>query len=320
MDIANWYEIGLVWTSWLQTNLGFLEGLFRFVTNLNSTEAFLALFPFLYWCVDKRFGLHLSYIFLVTVGVNATGKQLFRAPRPFWMEPDLALAKELSYGFPSGHTQVATTLYFFAALWWRKTWLWVAMVILFVLMAISRIYLGMHFPQDIIGGFLLGVLVLVGYFGGWQRWLEPMLVERSGKEKVAIGLGLMVVMLGLFFAAQVGGYRDDSGPWVSFYEAADLQVTEDMVSMVGVMMGLLVGWYFESRDLRFEVAGSWGKRLGRYVVGMVVTAVIWAGLGAIFPDEPLVLALPLRALRYGLVGVWVAFGGPWLFVKLGWDK
>jgi bacteriorhodopsin len=54
----------------------------------------------------------------------------------------------------------------------------------------------------------------------------------------------------------------------------------------------------------------------RYLLGIVVTFALWAGLDQIFPEDPLYLALFFRIVRYFIVILWISYFAPWLFVKL----
>ena len=82
------------------------------------------------------------------------------------------------------------------------------------------------------------------------------------------------------------------------------------------MLGAGIGLVLERTRIRFLVDGPIWQRAVRYLLGIVVAGVIWAGLGQVFPDDPLWLALPLRLLRYSLLTLWVTYYAPWVFVKL----
>jgi hypothetical protein len=65
------------------------------------------------------------------------------------------------------------------------------------------------------------------------------------------------------------------------------------------------------------VAGPFWQRVLRYVLGIVGVLAIWMGLRVIFPEEPLMLGLALRMVRYGLAMLWAILVWPWLFLKIG---
>ena len=72
-----------------------------------------------------------------------------------WIPAVRAYAEESSFGLPSGHAQNAVVVWGMLALWIRKTWAWIAGVIIILLIGLSRIYLGVHFPTDVLGGWRL---------------------------------------------------------------------------------------------------------------------------------------------------------------------
>lgn len=91
-------------------------------------------------------------------------KQIILRPRPskIWLELTAREWGPMSYGYPSGHAALVTAMAF--TLWpyvkGQYRWLLVALA---VLVALSRIILGVHLPLDIVGGALVGILS--GYAG-----------------------------------------------------------------------------------------------------------------------------------------------------------
>jgi hypothetical protein len=67
------------------------------------------------------------------------------------------------------------------------------------------------------------------------------------------------------------------------------------------------------------VSGSVGKRIGRYLIGLVGVFVLYLGLKLIFPVSPDWLGFGLRYVRYMFIGLWVSALAPLLFEKLHLD-
>ena len=67
------------------------------------------------------------------------------------------------HGFPSGHVIIITVIWIGMALLFRKRWLWILSILLVLLTAISRMYLGMHYLADVVGGLIIGLLLSVGF-------------------------------------------------------------------------------------------------------------------------------------------------------------
>ena len=90
-----------------------------------------------------------------------------------------------------------------------------------------------------------------------------------------------------------------------------------MARAIGGFLGFSIGIVLETSRIRFQADGPIGKRVGRYLLGIIITVIIWQGLGAIFPRDPLALSIPLQIFCYFLVTLWAAYLAPWLFVRVG---
>ena len=152
---------------WLQQfSSPVLDRFFLMVTDIGSHYAYMAIIPFIYWAVDRQVGRRLAGLFLTSM----------------WPRPDATavrvLADEPSPGFPSGHAQGAMTLWGYLAVALRRRWLtWLAVVII-ALVSLSRLYLGVHFPGDVLGGLGIAAVLLVLFALLYQLDLGAMLSVR----------------------------------------------------------------------------------------------------------------------------------------------
>ncbi|MFQ5398750.1 MAG: phosphatase PAP2 family protein [Anaerolineae bacterium] len=311
------FTFGIDATRWLQDIYPQLEGFFQFISQLGREEFYLALLPLIYWCLDKRFGKQLAYVFLTATAFNAMLKHAFRGPRPYWLESSIGLSQEESYGVPSGHTQLATAFYFMVAVWLRRPWVWLLAILMALLMGVSRVYLGMHFVHDVGAGFLIAVLLVVAYIL-WRRYLEERFSKRILGYRLmvsaAVPLALAVIYVGILLLI---GAPDSSVQWAAFIPDAELSGMKGMATSFGALLGLSIGIVLEGSRVRFMAKGPIWKRITRYIIGFVITVGIWGGLRAVFPSDPLWLALPLRILRYFLTLLWIGLYAPMSFVRLG---
>ena len=309
------YRLSIELTIWLQENYPQLVGVMALITSMGEELFYLAALPAVYWSIDKRLGRQLGYVFLLSAAINNVAKNLARQPRPFWLDPSVRLRDAESYGLPSGHAQHATAVYLLLAAWVRRGWMWPLAFGFILLMSLSRIYLGVHFIQDVIVGFILGLVVL-GLFLFWQRAFA----ERFSRRILGRRLLIMIVIpaaLALVYVSVLllQGAPNMDVPWAEFVPAAELTAHEDVVSTLAGLLGFGVGMILESSRVRFRADGPIWQRIVRYALGIAVALGIWS-LRAVLPADPEWVALPLRFLRYLLLLLWVTYFAPWVFVKL----
>jgi membrane-associated phospholipid phosphatase len=310
------FDFGLEATRWLQTSLPQSAGFFKFISTLGLEEFYLIFLPLVYWSLNKELGKRLAYLFLLANMVNALPKHILRGPRPYWIDGAVGMDTEPTYGVPSSHMQGATITYLFIASWFRKRWVWVIAVLIVILMGFSRVFLGVHFVHDVAFGFLIGLLVLVGYMVWHARW-------SGGFKKRILGYRLMLAFLlptvfAILYAVSLLliGDADVTVAWRAFIEEAELESIEAMTTAVASVLGAGLGLIFEESRVRFRIEGEPWKRIARFVIGIIGAVAIWAGLRAVFATDTLWLAIPLRFIRYTLLTAWVTFYAPWTFVKL----
>ncbi|MGE5602268.1 MAG: phosphatase PAP2 family protein [Nitrososphaerales archaeon] len=320
--------VTLVATDWLwsldavrglQALGGGLKTPMLFFTFLGDEQFYLIAIPLVYWCLHKELGVDLGVLLVLSSFVNSIIKSFVKHNRPFWEDPKLKLSDATSFSLPSGHAQTSAALFgrlasFVTGSGLKVLWgVFLGWVI--VLVALSRVYLGCHYPGDVLWGVAVG-LALASLYG----WLKPKLLP--GLRRLPL---VLHVLFGFVAAAVILGTV--SGllviPFGTGQRFPDLfldgwgATLEDAATIAGLAWGLWIGLAVESRYVRFTVAGGWWKRALRYLIGVAVLAGIWLGLRAVFPREPLALGLGLRMVRYGLAMLWAILVWPWLFVKLG---
>lgn len=309
-------ELGLALIRLFQESYPQLVGFFTFVSALGQEEFFLIVMPLIYWCLSKPFGKQLGYLFLMTIAVTAIAKQAFRWPRPYWLDPSVGLATQEGYGMPSGHAQNAAALYPFVAAWIRRRWAWVVAFALILLMGASRIYLGVHFPTDVAAGYILGFLLLALAAGFWWYLAEDFSKRILGQKLLAAVTVPLIVAAVYIIVRLVIGEASLDVPWAEHVPQAERDSVDAIATAVGALWGFGIGVALEASRVRFRTEGAIWQRVLRFIVGITITVGLWAGLDAVFPDDPLWLAIPLRIIRYLLVTLWVAYYGPMLFVRL----
>jgi membrane-associated phospholipid phosphatase len=285
---------------WLQSfSNPFLDAFFRAITFLGNEQFYLVLPPLLYWCLDRRLGTRLIVLFLLSSYLDQDLKDLFKVPRPFIRAPDrvrqlVALEEPITYCFPSGHSQSTAVVWGYLATQVRKRWMWIVAFIVPCLVGLSRIYLGVHYPMAVLGGWSIGVLlVLLGL------WLLPATAKWLARGGLSAQLPLaFAVPLALFL----------------------IHPAKNTATTMGALIGIGVGVALERRFVGFSARGVWWKRVLRLLLGLVGLLALYLGLKVAFPsieEAGWWPGLTLRLARYGLVGLWGGWLAPWLFVVTG---
>ena len=287
-SVLNW---GIEVVLWFQQFSPALDLPFKVLTSLGDKEFYLLLMPLVYWCIDRRPGARLFMLLLFSACLNEGAKLLADQPRPFNYDPRvIKFVHEDSGGLPSGHTQSAVVVWGYLAYCLKKKPLWLLAGFLILAIPLSRIYLGAHFPTDLLGGYVLGALVLF-LFLRLDSVLESWFTQKGLLYQLCMSMGLPVLLI-LFVP---------SG-------------NEGLLTALGALMGVATGVVLERRWVRFSSEGRWWQQVIRYLVGIVILVGVWLGLRFAFAQlEPADL---YRVIRYALVGMWGGLGAPWLFVQL----
>lgn len=136
-----------------------LDFLFELVTMLAEDIFLIAVITFIFWNINKEAGKKIVYSLFVSICVNGGIKDIIRRPRPYQVSGEITgkrAATATGFAFPSGHSQnISSTLFAFAR-WIKKRWFYIFAVVMSLLVGFSRLYLGVHFPTDVIVGLVLG--------------------------------------------------------------------------------------------------------------------------------------------------------------------
>jgi membrane-associated phospholipid phosphatase len=288
------------------------------ITALGYEEFFVLLLPTLYWCFDQMVGLRLGMVLLIGNTTNTFFKFLFHNSRPYWFSDSVeSYTHETSFGIPSGHAQIAASVWGWLAFEVKKKWFTTAAILLIFLIGISRLYLGVHFLSDVLLGWLLGGL-LVWAFAAWHKPVGKWLSQRSLTMKLVLVLLSTVVIIGLIMGVW-WNFRSWEMPseWAMRAGEVDPFSLEGIFTLAGTWMGMLGGYVLLTASKGHFLAGQGGwRRIVRFLVGLVGIVVFYFGLGQIFPDNADFLSYALRLIRYTLIGLWVSWFGPVVFERL----
>ncbi len=242
------------------------------ITMLGEEEFLIVAIAFIYLVLNKKFGQKIVYIMLASMTLNTVIKNLVQAPRPIGEPGIITIRAETAggYSFPSGHTQNISTFLGGVMNKIKKSWFTVLSIVLIILVAVSRLYLGVHYPIDVIIGAGLGVAVaLIGSY----------IFDSYSKHQMLI---LMTVAIFLPFAIYFG-IRGDV-------------LSGDFFRSYGLFLGFLAAIVFEEKYVNFTMQIPLWKKAVRLVFGVSLLLGLQLGLKAIFPDNSL-----FHLLRYFLI-------------------
>jgi len=300
-----------------------LQGPMQFITFFGDEDWFLLFVSLIFWCINKPLGIDLTVLLISATTGNTFIKSLIKQPRPLWLDANLGTDPISSFSLPSGHAQTGTVLYGALAIYASRTsWKSVrralaitGLILLILLVSLSRVILGVHFPGDVLMGILAGLVTLTLYL--WlRRPLARWLAERTLGQHILMAVLTGSLLLGINLLGLTFDGRDTSLYAVPYAQGL-LTSMDEAASLSGLIAGLWIGLALEKTYVRFSVAGPFWQRSLRYLGGVTGIVAIWLGLRFILPTEPLALGLALRLARYGLTVFWAIYLWPWLFIRIG---
>lgn len=286
-SILNW-QIGLI--IWLQHFSPWLDWPFRLFTFIGEVNFFVVFLLLIYWCVDQRSGIRLIFLFLFATYLGNAIKVLTNQARPFEYNPQVKkLVEAPGKAFPSLHTLCTVVFWGCLTTQFNRRWLWVISALLIIFVPLSRIYLGVHFPTDVIGGYLIGGIILFLYFkfiGSLESWLS----------KLGFSWKLLIAMLvpGLLLLLV------PTGEWAG-------------VSLGTLLLGISIGYVIEREFIKAEMSAPGWKQIIKFILGISTSLLLLYGFKLFSP--PSVSKLFYLGITYGSLGLWASLAAPWLFVK-----
>ena len=264
MDI----NILLALQEWRNGAGGILTDFLSKMTFLGELNSVIVIMALIYWSVSKELGTYLMMGWSGNRLVNGALKVTVCAYRPWIRDARIipygnSMTTATGYSFPSGHTMNGTTVFGGMAL--RKDFPGILRAVLFLvvaLIAFSRLFLGVHTPQDVLVGACAGLLVM---------WLTLRLMRWLGShpEKdllvVCVGVGLgIVVALYAAFKSYPADY-DAEGKLI----VDGAKMANDTFKGVGYCVAFLIGWILERRFVAFSTEVPLGQKLARAVIGLL---------------------------------------------------
>lgn len=261
------------------------------ITRLGEETAFLVIALILFWCVDKRRGYYILSVGFLGTMANQFLKLLCRIPRPWVLDGNFTIlegAREAAtgYSFPSGHSQTAVGTCGGIACTAKNRWVRGICIAIAVLVPVSRMYVGVHTPYDVLVGAGMALILVFA--------LKPVVMD---KDEKAMGI-LVAVMLAASIALLLYVHLF---PFPADVDEQNLRSgLKNAYTMLGCTAGIAVVYPCERRFMNFETKAVWWVQILKTVGGLIVVLLVKEGLRG--PLELLFAGnMIARAVRYFLV-------------------
>ncbi|WP_148275294.1 phosphatase PAP2 family protein [Desulfosporosinus meridiei] len=261
-----------------------LDQVFTSITVLGEDYFAIAILCLILWCVSKKSGYVIGFAYLTSWIFNFSLKEAFKIPRPFVLDKSIIPIRPetaTGYSFPSGHTQGISALSTAAASAFRRRWIYAAGIILVILMAMSRLYLGVHTLLDVAVG------AVAGFAWVYAANFVFSYAERTNRKALLLIL-FIPMLLGMILVR-----------------------THDYYKIAGTFSSFIIGYLLDSRYIHYEAKGLIWQQVIKFILGMTILIAL-----KIIVKEVLGETLTSDYIRYLSIGFWITVAAPLLFNKM----
>ena len=276
-----------------------INALAQFFSLFGEELLLIVIIGFFYWCYDKETGKRVSMTFMAAFIWSTLLKGAFMRRRPYMdnesvkclrpahTDGDIMDVTAQGYSFPSIHASMSTSIFGSLAVCYKSTILKIAGIALPLCVGLSRVYVGVHYPTDVLVGWLAGAAALV---------IVSLLYKKLENKKVIYFIVFAMALPGLFYC------RDS-----------------EYFSALGITAGFMTAFIFEEKYVHFEntrsIPASVLRLVGGVLVFLAVSTVLKLPFSKEFRESASAGAFTLRTVRYA-AAVFCAMGPyPMLFGK-----
>jgi membrane-associated phospholipid phosphatase len=294
----------------------FLTKFFLAATFFGDVGSYILIVTLIYVAWDKKLAVRLSVLVLLAASLNGILKLSFKNPRPFiregtWLRkwavsPNRAAALAAEFSTPSGHAMTSSAFYSYLYAFIRNRAVRGIAVAAILLIGLSRPYLGVHYAEDVLIGWAIGVpLALLSI-----RYAEALAAtwnRLSYIQQIACTLAASLALW--LFAVLLNGQRIAGQP-------------RAFLGYAGFLTGIVLAHPLELRQVNFDPrSSSLLAKILRYLlsVAMVIfTLLLLEKAFGSLADRASLLGNLLEYLRFTATGFVAIFLAPLLFIRIGW--
>ncbi|MEG1004235.1 MAG: phosphatase PAP2 family protein [Clostridium sp.] len=258
-----------------------LDIFFSIITNLGGQTIGVVISLILFWCVNKKLGFKFLYAMLFSFSLNNILKGFFNVKRPIGTEGIISGEVSTATGssFPSGHSQGNGTAFAFLMNEYRNKFVWIIGMLMLILVPLSRLYFGVHWPLDVIFGTIIGII--------------SVFISNKLFDKYYDNSSYLIVYTTVFFI--VLGF---------------ILPSEDLIKALGALSALIISLLLERKFLNFNPKGTTKDHIIKLLIGIIGVLVLYLGLSKVLTYGILIF------LKYFILIFWVTFLCPLIFLKL----
>ena len=294
-----------------------LDSLSKFFNSLGTPGFLLLLASLVYWTVSKKVGKMALFTLILTAFLGLVLTQLLRQPRPYWLGEVLPLATETTYANPSSQASASLAVLGYLAYRINKEWLWAASGLSIVLIAFSRLYLGVQFPVDILCGWFLGlvvIFVLIKIEPISLAWWSKL--SKAGQSGIIFAISILMIIAGVGIGRLIAHIPD---PFFWGEYASKARSLIQYFSIGGAYFGAACGWILMKPYIGYESRCSFATNVWKCAFGFVGLFAIYFSLDwgmELLIRSGTYLAYAISYMQLALVTFWILFVAPWFFKRL----
>ena len=237
----------------------FLNQIMSLITYFGS-ELFLIVGSLvILWCVDKRWGYYLLFVSSIGTTINQFLKNYFSVLRPWVKDPNFTVvktAKEAAtgYSFPSGHTQTAVGFFGGLIRVSQNKLIQGSAFIMVLLVAFSRMYLGVHTFSDIAFSILIGVILVAVVYP---------LFFKLNKEYPAMFVGVIFALVHVI-------YMELKLSGLLILDEVALDGIKNAYTCLGLALAIPLVYYLDQKYIKYPIKAIWWAQIIKCGIGLVI--------------------------------------------------